>query len=91
MDDATTDASGNVSFTATLQTAVASGQFITATATKPRQFTSPTTSAPPETSEFSQCIQLSASDPTPEIEAGPGTLINESCAPSNSALDPGER
>ena len=27
----------------------------------------------------------------PEIQAGPGTLINESCPPSNSAIDPGER
>lgn len=28
---------------------------------------------------------------TPEISAGPATLINESCPPVNSAIDPGER
>jgi subtilisin-like proprotein convertase family protein len=27
----------------------------------------------------------------PDIQAGPATLINESCPPSNSAIDPGER
>jgi subtilisin-like proprotein convertase family protein len=28
---------------------------------------------------------------TPNIVAGPATLVNESCPPSNSAIDPGER
>jgi hypothetical protein len=54
-----TDASGNASFVATLQKAVATSQLITATATDPEG----------STSGFSRCVQVSAGTPGQLIEA----------------------
>ena len=68
-DTVTTGGTGDVSFSVSLPTTVAVGQFITATATDPAG----------NTSEFSECVEVEE-EVTPTKQPDPGDTDNDGCS-----------